>query len=200
MDKNHKMTLNNIEKQKIDKKFNHDLLKFVAGLGKALSSAGISVTAIQSILYDITRAYGVNAEILFFTTFLIIKLGDEESSPLATVNKISGLSHLNQVSELYELIYLAEKAKISPEEGEKRLKEIMCQKHRFGVFGIIIGYILFALGLGMLLQPTPQQLIVSGFLGGIVSLLLILSENRVRLTLILPVISAFVVSTIFFWG
>ena len=200
MDKNHKKTLKNIEKQKIDKKFNHDLLKFVAGLGKALSSAGISVTAIQSILHDITRAYGVKAEIIFFTTFLIIKLGDEESSPLTTVNKISGLSHLNQVSELYELIYLAEKAKISPEEGEKRLKEIMCQKHRFGVFGIIVGYILFALGLGMLLQPTLQQLIVSGFLGGIVSLLLILSENRARLTLILPVISAFVVSTIFFWG
>lgn len=181
-------------------KFNQELLEFLAGLGKSLTAAGISVTAVQSILYDIARAYSVKAEILIFTTFLIIKLGDEESSPLTTVNKISGLSHLNQVSELYELIYLAEKAEISPKEGQKRLKEITCQKHRFGILGIIIGYVLFAMGLGMLLQPTPQQLLVSGLLGGLVSILLIISENRPRLTLILPVLSAFIVSTIFFWG
>ena len=200
MDKNNKMNISSHKNGSRGKKFNHELLEFMAGLGKSLTSAGISVTAVQSILYDIARAYDVKAEILIFTTFLIIKLGDEESSPLTTVNQISGLSHLNQVSELYELIYLAEKAEISPKEGQKRLKKIMCQKHRFGVLGIILGYILFALGLGMLLQPTPQQLIVSGVLGGIVSLLLILSENRPRLTLILPVIAAFVVSTIFFWG
>ena len=52
----------------------------------------------------------------------------------------------------------------------------------------------------MLLQPTPQQLLISGILGGIVSLLLILSENKPRLTLILPVVAAFIVSTILFWG
>jgi uncharacterized membrane protein YjjP (DUF1212 family) len=195
-----KKDLKFLENQEKDKKFNHELLEFMASLGKSLTSAGISVTAVQSILYDIARAYDVKAEILIFTTFLIIKLGDEESPPLTTVNQISGLSHLNQVSELYELIYLAEKAEISPREGQNRLKEITCQKHRFGVLGIILGYILFALGLGMLLQPTPQQLVVSGFLGGIVSLLLISSENKPRLTLILPVLAAFIVSTIVFWG
>ncbi len=200
MDKTNKKDLNVPEKQHKSKKFNHELLEFMAGLGKSLTSAGISVTAVQSILYDIAKAYEVKAEILIFTTFLIIKLGDEESPPLTTVNQISGLSHLNQVSELYELIYLAEKAEITPKEGQERLKKITCQKHRFGVLGIILGYILFALGLGMLLQPTPQQLLISGLLGGIVSLLLILSENKPRLTLILPVLAAFIVSTILFWG
>ena len=89
MDKTNKTDLNIPKKQHQGKKFNHELLEFMAGLGKSLTSAGISVTAVQSILYDIAKAYDVKAEILIFTTFLIIKLGDEESPPLTTVNQIS---------------------------------------------------------------------------------------------------------------
>jgi|GEM_PF-3625223 len=92
----------------------HGMLEFLTGLGKSLTSAGISVTAVQSILEDITEAYNVKAEIIVLPTVLLIKLGNEESAPLTAVNQLSGSLPLHQVSKLYELIYKAEKAEISP--------------------------------------------------------------------------------------
>ncbi len=178
----------------------HGMFEFLIELGKALIAAGISVTAVQCILEDITEAYNVKAEIIVFPTVLLIKLGNEESAPLTAANQLPGSLPLHQVSELYELIYQAEKAGISPVEGKKRVKEILSQKHRFGQAGIFIGYILFAIGLGMLLQPTPQQLIASGGAGAIVGLLLILGKNSPRLGLILPVVAALLVSIFIFWG
>ena len=178
----------------------HGMFEFLTELGKALIAAGISVTAVQSILEDITEAYNVKAEIIVFPTLLIIKLGDEESAPLTAANQVPGLLPLHQVSELYELIYKAEKAEISPYDGKKRVKEILSQKHRFGPLGIFIGYILFAVGLGMLLQPTTQQLVAYVGTGAIVGLLLILGKNRPRLVLILPVVAALLVSIFTCWG
>ncbi len=183
-----------------DEYFLNDMLEFLAGLGKALSSTGISVTTIQSILYNVARAYQVKAEILVFTTFIIIKVRDEESSPLTTVSQIYGLSQLNTISELYELIYKVEKAEISPKEGIKCLKKINSHQHRFGKIGMLIGYIFFAVGLGMLLQPTPQQLIASGVLGFLIGILLIFTQNKPRLALIKPVIGSFLISILFFWA
>jgi uncharacterized membrane protein YjjP (DUF1212 family) len=176
------------------------LMKFLTELGKALTASGISVVDITSILEKIGRAYGENAEILVFPTMILLKIGDQESAPLNAANQKPGLLPLNQVSEIYELIYKAEKAEITPNEGKECLRKILSEKHHSGPIGILIGYILFSIGIGMLLQPTPEQLIVSGFLGTMVGILLILSRGRPRFTLILPVIAAFIVSTIFLWG
>ena len=44
----------------------HGMFEFLTELGKALISAGISVTAVQSILEDITEAYNLKAEIIVF--------------------------------------------------------------------------------------------------------------------------------------
>ncbi|HYA61234.1 MAG TPA: threonine/serine exporter family protein [Candidatus Acidoferrum sp.] len=174
------------------------LFEFLTELGKALTSAGVSVVAITSILERIATAYGVQSEILLSPTFLIIKLGSHESAPItvSVANQSQVLLPLNQVSELYTLINQAESTIISPADGTKRIKQILSQKHRFGSFGIFFGYILFAIGLGLLLYPTPQQLVVSALFGGVVGLLLILSQSRPRFSLILPVFAAFLVSAL----
>lgn len=200
MDKNNNNELN-ISKNVIENNESiNGMFEFLTELGKALTSAGISVTAVQSILEDVANAYNVEAEIIVLPTVLLIKLGNEESAPLTAANQLPGSLPLHQVSELYELIYQAEKAEISPVDGKKRIKKILSQKHRFGRVGILIGYILFAIGLGIILEPTSQQLIASGGSGAIVGSLLIFSKNRPRFALILPVIAALLVSIFLFWG
>ena len=175
-------------------------MEFLTELGKALTASGISVVDITSILEKIADAYDIKAEILVFPTMILIKIGEHESAPLNAANQKPGLLPLNQVSEIYELIYRAEAAEITLDEAKKCLRKILSEKHQFGPIGILIGYILFSMGIGMLLQPTVEQLIVSGVLGAIVGILLILSRNRLRFLLILPVIAAFIVSSLFLWG
>lgn len=176
------------------------LIDFLTELGKALTASGISVVDITSILERIAFAYGEDAEILIFPTMILIKIGDHESAPLNAANQKPGMLPLNQVSEIYDLVYKAEKLQISPKEAKKNLRKILAEKHCFGPVGILIGYILFSMGIGMLLQPTPEQLIVSGVLGAIIGIILILSRGRTRFLLLLPVIAAFIVSSIFLWS
>ncbi len=176
------------------------LMEFLTDLGKALTASGISVVDITSILEKIAEAYNTKVEILVFPTMILIKIGEHESAPLNAANQKPGLLPLNQVSEIYELIYKAEAAEITLIEAKKCLRRILAEKHHFGPVEILIGYILFSMGIGMLLQPTLEQLVVSGVLGAIVGILLILSRNRSRFLLILPVIAAFIVSTLFLWG
>ena len=183
-----------------NKRSSNNLMEFLTELGRALTASGISVVDITSILERIAIAYHAKAEILVFPTMLLLKLGEHESAPLNVANQKPGLLPLNQVSEIYELIYKAEAGQISPTEGKKCLRRILSEKHQFGPLGILVGYILFSMGIGMLLQPTPEQLIVSGVLGAIVGILLIFGRGRTRFLLILPVVAAFIVSSIFIWG
>ena len=108
---------------------------------------------------------------------ILIKLGEDETAPLTAANQKPGLLPLNQVSEIYELIYAAEAGEISPVEGKKCLMRILSEKHQFGPVGMLVGYILFSVGIGLLLQPSPEQLIISAVLGAIVGVLLILSRE-----------------------
>lgn len=180
--------------------FQTQLLEFLMALGKALIAAGISVVDINSILERVASAYKVKAEVLVFPTVLLVKLGETESSPMTAGNQKPGLLPLNQVSELYELIYRAENAEISPEDGKKCVKQILTEKHLFGPFGIIIGYTLFSVGIGMLMQFSPRQILTAGIFGTIVSFLIIFGEERKKLSLLLPVIASLVVSSLFFLG
>jgi uncharacterized membrane protein YjjP (DUF1212 family) len=141
------------------------LMEFLTELGKALTASGISVVDITSILEKIADAYNTEAEILVFPTMILLKIGEHESAPLNAANQKPGLLPLNQVSEIYELIYQAEAAEITLNEAKKCLRKILSEKHQFGPIGILIGYILFSMGIGLLLQPTVDQLIVSGVLG-----------------------------------
>jgi uncharacterized membrane protein YjjP (DUF1212 family) len=176
------------------------LMEFLTELGKALTASGISVVDITSNLEKIAVAYKTEAEVLVFPTMILIKIGEYESAPLNAANQKPGYLPLNQVSEIYELMYKAEAATITPQEGRKCLRKILNEKHQFGAVGIFIGYILFSVGIGLLLQPTPEQLLVSGVLGAIVGILLVLSRGRNRFLLILPVIAALIVSSSFLYG
>ena len=185
---------------KVNETSSNGLMEFLTELGKALTASGISVVDITSILEKIAQAYNAKAEILVFPTMLLLKIGEQESAPLNAAIQKPGLLPLNQVSEIYDLIYKAEAGKISPIEGKKCLRKILSEKHKFGPLGILFGYILFSMGIGMLLQPTPEQLIVSGVLGAIVGILLIFSRGRTRFLLILPVVAALIVTSLSIWG
>ena len=185
---------------KVNETSSNGLMEFLTELGKALTASGISVVDITSILEKIAQAYNAKAEILVFPTMLLLKIGEQESAPLNAAIQKPGLLPLNQVSEIYDLIYKAEAGEISPIEGKKCLRKILSEKHKFGPLGILFGYILFSMGIGMLLQPTPEQLIVSGVLGAIVGILLIFSRGRTRFLLILPVVAALIVTSLSIWG
>ena len=177
------------------------LLEFLTELARALTSAGIAVMSIEFILKKICEAYGVKAEeVIDFPTFVLLKIAAGDSKALAVIGQKPGLLPLDQVSRLYELIYQAEEAEITPEEGINRINEIINVKRQHNYIKHILGYVLYSIGLGMLLLPTINELFFCGALGAIVGVIIGYSEDKPRFTLILPVLTAFIVSMIFFFG
>lgn len=179
----------------------HQLLKFLTELSRALTTAGIAVMSIESILKKICQAYGFKAEeVISLPTFLIIKIANGDSKALEVTMQKPGVLPLDQVSKLYELINQAENAEITPEQGIRRINEIINVKRQNNYIKNILGYAMFSTGLGMLFLPTFNGLFFCGALGAIAGLILAYSKDKTRLTLILPVLTAFFVSTIFFLG
>lgn len=177
------------------------LLKFLIEISRALTSAGIAVMSIESILKNICQAYGVKAEeVISLPTFLLIKIADGDSKALEVTLQKPGVLPLDQVSRLYELIYLAENAEITPEQGIRRINEIINVKRQHNYIKNILGYALFSTGLGTLFLPTLNGLFFCGALGAVVGLILAYSKDKPKLTLVLPVLTAFIVSTIFSFG
>ena len=179
----------------------HQLLKFLTELSRALTTAGIAVMSIESILKKICQAYGFKAEeVISLPTFLIIKIADDDSKALEVTLQKPGVLPLDQVSRLYELINQAGNAEITPEQGIRRINEIINVKRQHKYIKNILGYALFSTGLGMLFLPTFNGLFFCGALGAIAGLILAYSEDKTKLTLVLPVLTAFIVSTVFFLG
>ncbi|HII79448.1 MAG TPA: threonine/serine exporter family protein [Methanosarcina sp.] len=181
--------------------FPPQLLKFLVEISRALTAAGIAVMSIESILKNICQAYGVKAEeVISLPTFLLIKIADGDSKALEVTLQKPGVLPLDQVSRLYELIYLAENAEITPEQGIRRINEIINVKRQHNYIKNILGYALFSTGLGTLFLPTLNGLFFCGALGAVVGLILAYSKDKPKLTLVLPVLTAFIVSTIFSFG
>jgi len=157
--------------------------------------------SIESILKKICQAYGFKAEeVISLPTFLIIKIADDDSKALEVTLQKPGVLPLDQVSRLYELINQAVNAEITPEQGIRRINEIINVKRQHNYIKNILGYALFSTGLGMLFLPTFKGLFFCGALGAIAGLILAYSEDKTKLTLVLPVLTAFTVSTVFFLG
>jgi uncharacterized membrane protein YjjP (DUF1212 family) len=181
--------------------FPPQLLEFLTELARALTSAGIAVMTIESIIKEICMAYGVKAEaVVDFPTFILIKIADGESKALTVMGQKPGFLPLDQVSRLYELIYQAEKAEITPEDGIKRIKEIIGVKRHANYIKHIVGYALYSIGLGMLLLPTINELFFCGVLGAVMGVIVGYSEDKPRLEMVRPVLTAFLVSVVFFFG
>ncbi|MCK9150807.1 threonine/serine ThrE exporter family protein [Methanobacterium alcaliphilum] len=175
------------------------MLKFLKELSKSLIAAGSSVTDTEDILENIANAHGVPVEVSVFPTMLLLKLGDEDSSTITIAVQSPGILPLNQVSEIYRLIHQVENHEVSFEEALLKLQQIRASKHHFGKVGIIFGYFLLSLGLGLLIQPSYQQLMVCSIFSIIVGLLILVSQNNPRLSMVMPVIAAFIVSSLLFF-
>lgn len=177
------------------------LLEFLTKIAQAMTSAGIAVMTIEAILNNICKAYGVKTqEIIDLPTFVLIKISHGNSKALAVTGQKPGILPLDQLSRLYELIYQAENAEISPEQGINSINDIINVKRKHNYIKHILGYALYSTGLGMMLLPTKTELVFCGALGAMVGLIIGYSEDKPRLNLILPVLTAFLVSVVFFLG
>jgi uncharacterized membrane protein YjjP (DUF1212 family) len=176
-----------------------ELLDFVLQIGRAMNQAGTAVNETQDRLVRIAAAYGADAaRIVVLPTMLIVSLGRAETATIERVPQVGALLRLDQISALFELVRRAERARVSLADGRARLTEILALPPRFGVAATVFGYVIFVVGICLILEPAARELGAAAVLGAVVAALGLLVRGHPRLTILFPVAAAALVSTAVF--
>jgi uncharacterized membrane protein YjjP (DUF1212 family) len=174
-----------------------DVKAFVVQLGAAMNAVGEPVYLIEQRLARVAAAYGAaGARITAFPTSLLVTLGDGGSATLELTTPLSSIPRLDQISALHHLLHDAERSRVSPAEGLRRLGEIRRLAPRFGPVASIAGYVVLAVGIALILHPAPRDVAAAALFGAIVGVLRLAAQNQPTLNILLPVIAAFVISAL----
>ncbi len=175
------------------------LLEFMYRLAQAYLASGEQTALIELFLRRVASARGFRrARVVAFPTAIFITLhGEHEDHVTLAEGPLQSL-RLDQIGEVYTLGEAAQRGEVTPEDGLKRLGDIMRSRPRFGVSGVIGGHIVLTVGLAMILAPSPANLMAAGALGGIVGVLKALKGERTVLAAPMSVVAAVVVSLLVF--
>jgi uncharacterized membrane protein YjjB (DUF3815 family) len=99
---------------------------------------------------------------------------------------------------LGELVDEVKERHISPVEATQQVDEILSLQPRFNSAMLVIGYVVSILGLTLLFRPDPRSLLITGGVGFLVAVLILLFQKWPRFNLLLPVVAAIMVSAIMF--
>jgi uncharacterized membrane protein YjjP (DUF1212 family) len=173
-----------------------DLQAFVVQLGAAVNATGETVTSVQERLTRVTRAYGADATVSAFPTYLMVAMGRGEPTIVELTAPLAGPPRLDQIAAVDRLLEEAERGAVRPADGLRALDEIREMAPRFGRVKSIVGYSVLTVGLCLILQPAAREVAAAAVLGALVGLLLTIGKGQSPLRILMPVIAAFSVAAL----
>jgi uncharacterized membrane protein YjjP (DUF1212 family) len=172
---------------------------FVLEAGAALALAGAAVGETQERLTRIAAASGApDARIVVLPTALMIAFGRAGWATIESIPQFAATLRLDQVSALYELVEEAERGAVEPTEGLRRLHEIRTMRPRRGRVVTLLAYALMTVGLCLVLQPTLSDVAIAAGFGLLIGTFVLATRGRPTLSVLVPVVSATVVSALTF--
>jgi uncharacterized membrane protein YjjP (DUF1212 family) len=175
------------------------LRAFVLELGRALSLAGTAVNETQQRLLRVTAANGApDSRVVVLPTVLMVSFGRTRRTVIESIPQRTGALRLDQISALYELIKQAEGGNIPPADGLDKMAAIAAMQPRYGRLITVLGYTLMTIGLCLILQPTPLDVAIAAGFGAFVGALILTTRGHETLTVLVPIISAMIVSALTF--
>ncbi len=169
-------------------------------LGEAMVDSGFAVAAAQTNLHQIARAHGVtNAEIVVLPTALFITVPGAE--PVETAVAAAGVAQLrlDQIDAVSRLTAEAAQSGSDPNRLTAEVKRIRAAPPPFGPLARTAGYAALCAGLAMVLRGSALDIAVAVVLGTAVGALQLYAPRLTTASrAVLPVLSAFAVSTAVF--
>jgi uncharacterized membrane protein YjjP (DUF1212 family) len=173
-------------------------VRFLVELGGALVLSGEAVDEVHVILLSVARHAGEpHLDIIVLPTALMIQAGTTIDTRIKISSVASSKSlRLDQVSAVYELVRVASRGEVSPEDGIERLAAIRRLKAPNGPIKRTLGLGVLSAGFSLALQPTPYGALGAFVLGVLVGLVLLIDAPELKA--VLPVLVSFAVASIVF--
>ncbi len=171
------------------------VLDFLRLLGVAMCRAGDAADRVTLILEDVATAYSARGVSFFvLPTGVFVRIDTGASSRVDFAPGSNRPLRLDQVDELYRLIDDIRLGRVEVLAATDQLGAILRARPRFGALGRVLGTGVLTVGLGLMLNPTPTALPVYLVLGAVIGVLELWAERVLVLSLILPVVAAFVIT------
>ncbi len=169
-------------------------LEMIRVLGSAMLESGQATSDVQETMAKVARAYALpEVRIISLPTIFAIQIaGHDRRMEIGGVST-AGL-RLDQIAALDDLISRATLGIVEPVEILARMEAIRKSKARFGFVLQILGQMLMTLAIGLLINPAWPAIPAYLALGLIVGLLLSLSNLVPGLAMVMPVLTAIVVT------
>jgi uncharacterized membrane protein YjjP (DUF1212 family) len=181
---------------------NHDdgaLYAFVLEAGRALSLAGAAVGETQERLTRIAVASGAaGVRVIVLPTALVIALDAAGPATIESVPQLTGALRLDQISIVYDVVGQAERGRLAPEDGLRRLHALHTLPSRHGTLATVAGHTVMTVGLCLLLRPAIRDVAVAAGLGALVGWLRLSMQGHRMVSVLIPVVAATVVAFLTF--
>ncbi len=176
-----------------------ELLEFLYRLGQAYLACGEQTAQIELTLRRIATSYGARRpRVVAFPTAVFITLHDADREYVTLSEGPLQTLRLDQMTDVYDLGDAAQLAEITPREGLAQITAILRKPARFGNAGYLVGHIILALGIAIILSPSPMNIAVVAILALIVGLMKMVVRERTTYSVPVPVIAATTVSALTF--
>jgi uncharacterized membrane protein YjjP (DUF1212 family) len=146
----------------------------------------------ERIVTRVAARYGLRADVTFLPDTAILTVGERTVVRAAEPT----VPPLHQVSELKRLLAGIDAGELTAGEATLRLAELRRRPPIFGRGWRVVGLMLFAVGFGISVQATWQEVLASAVLGLGVGLLVVASEPRPRVALVAPFVASVGVSAL----
>lgn len=167
--------------------------------GEALIDAGFDVNDVQSDLRRIAATHRVSdAEVLAMPTLLVVSAQSGRGIRTAAVQAGQTQLQLYQIEALDEVIDQAREG-LDPVTATRRIRDIYTAPSPFGPLPRLLGGTLATVGLAVLLGSSWQGLVISGLLGLLTGVLVLLgSQIPARYQALVTVVASTAVALIVF--
>ena len=174
-----------------------DLRTFIVELGAAMNASGQPVDVVQERLCAVAEAHGHHAvRVSAFPTFLMVTMGTAEPAALELTTPLSHAPRLDQIAAIDALSRAAVRGEVAPGDGVHELARIRELPRRFRFVTTICGYSVLAIGLCLVLQPTPVDVAAAALFGAVAGALRSVRGRPAPTAMLVPVAAAFAVAAL----
>ncbi|MGQ7846417.1 threonine/serine ThrE exporter family protein [Granulosicoccus sp. 3-233] len=181
-----------------DKRDDHDATVriLLAQLGAAMIATSQAVHEIEAELIEVAAQLGYpNIQVAASPTGLILSL---RSGDPATYESVSAAVRLDQASEVRRIRHQLHRGELQPDIALEQLSTLRARATRYPQWLVRLAWVMMCLGITLILQPGWGNAVIVVVCSVVVYTLMAIARRARVLSNLLPVVAAFVITTIVF--
>lgn len=145
---------------------------FVLALGQELHTQGAPAHRLEPELERLSRALGLEGQFLITPTSMLAAFGPPEDQRTHLIRVDQGDEDLGKLLELDEIARDVERGLDTPTGGVRRLREVAQRGPRYGLGGVLAGFVIASAGAARFFGGGAVEVILAGLNGLLLALAL----------------------------